>query len=118
MLNQQGRAVRAQEKAWQAKPPGSGVAIRLSRHYADKNETGRSADVLKDALERNPDDKTAHLEMAKHLLHNEPGRTDLINQHLSRSYLTNDNSHEARYQHAQFFEITAVNLEALVSQFL
>jgi cold shock CspA family protein len=58
--------------------------------------------VLQSALERNPDDRNAHLEMAKHLLKNDQARTDLINQHLARSYTINDNNHEARHLHAQF----------------
>ena len=105
ILNQKDRAVRALEKAWQANPPGSSVAIRLSRHYG-KSDPARSLQVLQTALERNPDDKAAHLEMAKHLLTHNAARTDLINQHLSRSYLTNDNNHEARHMHAQFMFAT------------
>jgi cold shock CspA family protein len=78
------------------------VAIRLAHHYAEENQPERSMEVLRSALGRNSDDRSAHLEMAKHLMVNERGRVDLINQHLAHSYATNDHNHDARHLHAQY----------------
>ena len=102
VLNQKARAVRALEKAWQANPRSTGVAIRLAHYYTDRKEPLRTAQVLQSALDRNPDDWTAHLETAKHLISTDASRTELINQHLARSYTMNDNNHDARHLHAQF----------------
>lgn len=100
LLTQQNLAIRALERAWKANPPGSGVAIRLADHYS-QNDPKRSIEMLESALARDPDDRAAHLAMAKHLLRAEPHRTEPILQHLARSHRVNDHNHEARSLHAQ-----------------
>lgn len=112
ILKQQSRAVRALERAWAAQPKGSSVAIRLAHHYSDTDQDQRSVEVLESALERNPSDKGAHLEMAKHLITKELQRRSLIDQHLAASYTLNDQNHEARYLHAQFFFLDGKVAEA------
>ncbi|MGE3066006.1 MAG: SIR2 family protein [Variibacter sp.] len=105
LLAQHAQAIRALERAWKANPPGSGVAIRLADHYS-QSDPKRGIEMLQSALDRNQDDRAAHLAMAKHLLAVEPLRTDTIQQHLARSYRVNDNNHEARSLHAQVMFMT------------
>ena len=112
LLSQHERAVRALERAWQSGPRSSIVAVRLAHHYANKNEAERSLEVLQSALQRNPDDRLAHLEMAKHLIHEEPDRTEAINQHFALSYAPNDQHFEARHLHAQYLFLIGKPLDA------
>ena len=102
LLRQHDRAVRALERSWQAGPRSSNVAIRLAHHYANQDEHERSLEMLQSALHRNPDDRLAHLEMAKHLIRSEPDSIELINQHFALSYAPNDHNFEARHLHAQY----------------
>jgi len=112
ILSQHKRAVAALEKAWKAGPRGSGVAIRLAQYYEEHNEPDRSGEVLRSAIERNPDDRMAHLEMAKYLLAKDPDRHLAIQQHLAKSYASNDHNYEARYLHAQYLFLTGSAYEA------
>ena len=111
LLAQQTQAIRALERAWKANPPGTGVAIRLADHYS-QSDPKRSIEVLESALARVPDDRAAHLAMAKQLLAAEPHRTDPILQHLARSHRINDHNHEARSLHAQVLFMSGKSGEA------
>ena len=92
-------AVRALERAWNANPRGSAVALRLSRAYA-KDDAPRAVAILEEALERNPDDKAVHLALARRLLEagHSPGTAA---HHLDRSYARGDANFDARHLHAQ-----------------
>lgn len=102
-LSQRDKAVRALEKAWVAKPRGSGVAIRLARIYQDRDGAGsqKAQAVLAEALERQGDDRAVHLEMARYLIKRGNPDWRQINDHLQRSYAASDNNHEGRFLHAQ-----------------
>lgn len=102
LLSQHDRAVRALERSWQAGPRNSIVGVRLARLYANQRKFQRALDVLQTALHRNPDDRLAHLELAKLLICEKPDGIQAINQHLARSYGPNDHNFEARHLHAQY----------------
>lgn len=91
-------AVRALERAWNANPRGSAVALRLSRAYA-KNDSQKSVAILEQALERNSEDKAVHLALARRLLEagESPGKAA---HHLDRSYARGDANFDARHLHA------------------
>lgn len=102
LLSQHDRAIRALERSWKAGPRGSSVAVKLANHYANQQDEEKSSQILQSALERDPADYKAHLEMAKHFFRHEPDSREVIDQHFRRSYSPNDQRFEARYLHAQF----------------
>lgn len=87
------------------------MAIRLADHYS-QNDPKRSIEMLDSALARDPEDRAAHLAMAKHLLQAEPHRTEPILQHVARSHRVNDHNHEARSLHAQVLFMAGKSGEA------
>lgn len=101
-LSEDDKAVRALEKAWLAGPRGSGVAIRLARIYASAGHLDRAVDILSKALEKNPDDKPAHVEIAIAMLAEATPNMKQIGSHLAKSYGHGDNNFEARHLHAQW----------------
>ena len=76
--------------------------MQLAHHYSIKKEDTKSLEILQSALDRDPADHRAHLEMAKHLFRIEPDRSEAIQQHFMRSYAPNDQRFEARHLHAQY----------------
>ena len=102
LLSKHERAIRALERSWQVGPRGSNVAVQLAHHYSIKKEDTKSLEILQSALDRDPADHRAHLEMAKHLFRIEPDRSEAIQQHFMRSYAPNDQRFEARHLHAQY----------------
>lgn len=102
ILGQRPKAVSALERAWAAGPRGAGVAIRLSRAYEEAHDQAKAEKILRDALEKNPDDKAVYFALAKHLLSKENPNMAEIEQYLSHSYGKGDSNFEARIIHAQF----------------
>jgi len=104
--------VKALERAWLASPRGSAVALRLSRAYASRDEPSRAIAILNEALDRNPDDKVVHLELARRML--DAGQ--LLAQaahHLERSYARGDANFDARHLHAQLLFLNGNAAEAM-----
>ena len=102
LLSKHERAIRALERSWQVGPRGSNVAVQLAHHYSSQKEDAKSLEMLQSALERDPSDHRAHLEIAKHLFRIEPDRSEVTQQHFMRSYAPNDQRFEARHLHAQY----------------
>lgn len=104
-------AVASLERAWNANPKGSAVALRLSRAYSGRADSARANAVLRDALVRDPDDKIVHLEMARLSLENgeEVGKAL---HHLTRSYTRGDANHDARHLHAQLLFMSGSGSDA------
>jgi tetratricopeptide (TPR) repeat protein len=102
ILKQNDRAVGALERAWKSNPRGTSVAVRLANAYSDRGDEGRSLGVLHEALTRDPDDKMAHLAIAKHLIMSDSREEDKIEAHLSRSFSKTDHNFDARFHYAQF----------------
>ncbi len=102
LLQEQPRALRALERAWKAQPRGSGVAVRLSKAYLGKDDPAAAKAILTDALERNQDDKGAHLELAKLLFVTDQAISVGAGDHLARAYSPGDRNFDARHLHAQY----------------
>ena len=67
-LDQEDRALRALERAWNAGPRGSGAALRIAKVYEARGRLEDAHKILMDALARNPDDKAVHQAIATHHL--------------------------------------------------
>lgn len=96
------RALKALERAWKKVPRGSGTAIRIGKIYAAAGRTHDQFTVLKEALDREPDDKATHFAMAMHLLEKDPPDSAGAERHLIGSFSSDDQNFEARYVQAQF----------------
>ena len=102
LMNEHGKALAALERAWKAGPRGSGTALRIADVYAEKGDRNAVFAILEEALERNVDDRSAHLAMALHLLSNAVPNIDRVEAHLRRSFFSGDDNFEARFEYAQF----------------
>lgn len=101
IMNQKPERKRALERAWSLGPRGSGVVTRLAGVYADDGDPAKAIRVLEDALEKSPDEKWLHLEMAKHMIRVDPSDAR-IEPHLNSSYNKGDVAFEAMHYHAQY----------------
>jgi len=112
VLERTERALNALERAWNVRPRGSGIAIRLAKAYASRGYPARAKEILEEALSRNPEDRGVHYEMAKFLLSGNFELDPRIGEHLSRSYIRGDRNYEARHLHAQYLFMTGHAKEA------
>ena len=67
-------------------PRGTGTAIRIGKIYAAAGRSDDQFAVLKEALDREPEDKATHLAMAMHLLGKDPPDTTAADRHLIASF--------------------------------
>lgn len=102
VLERHSKARSALERAWRLQPRGAGVGLRLAKAYASDGETGKAALIMKDALERFPDDRSVHFEMGRLLLRTEDELSSRVGEHLARSYSPGDRNYAARHLHAQY----------------
>jgi len=102
ILKQSDRAIGALERAWKSNPRGTSVAVRLANAYSDRGEEDRGLGVLHEALARDPDDKMAHLAIAKRLIMSNSQDDETIEAHLSRGFSKTDHNFDARFHYAQF----------------
>jgi tetratricopeptide (TPR) repeat protein len=88
----------------------------LSRAYARTGRDERADTIIREALERNPEDRPANHEAALRLLKGEDWQRhrDEIRQHLALSYMRNDKNHAARYLHARFLFLIGEQEEARI----
>ncbi|SFM30704.1 SIR2 family NAD-dependent protein deacylase [Methylobacterium pseudosasicola] len=112
VLERPDKALRALERAFSLGAKGAGVAIRLARAYGARGQEDKAVATFTKALERAPDDKLLHLEMAKLLL-GTAADGNVVKGHLSRSYSTGDQNFDARHLHAQFLFMTGAVAEAV-----
>jgi len=96
------RALKALERAWKKVPRGTGTAIRIGKIYAAAGRTDDQFAVLKEALDREPDDKATHFAMAMHLLEKDSPDIAGAERHLNDSFSSDDQNFEARYTLAEF----------------
>lgn len=96
------KAQRALERAWKKSPRGAGTAIRLGKIYARAGRRSDELRVLKEALDRHPEDKNAHRAMAMHILADEHVDKPAVLHHLSNSFQVNDTNFEARFLLAEY----------------
>jgi len=95
------RALKALERAWKKLPKGMGAAIRIGKIYAAAGRPEAQEIILKEALERDPEDRDTHLAMALHLLEMTPADLVGADRHLRDSFRSGDQNFEARYMLAQ-----------------
>jgi cold shock CspA family protein len=101
-LDQEGRALMALERAWAAGPRGSGTALRIARVYEAHCRSEDAQKVLMDALARNPDDKSVHQAIAMHHLQKTKYDESIVEDHLRKSFSSEDQNFEERYIYAQY----------------
>jgi tetratricopeptide (TPR) repeat protein len=101
-LDQEDRALRALERAWKAGPRGSGAALRIARIYEARGRLEDAYKILLDALARNPDDKLVHHAIAMHLLRRPEYNEGMVEDHLKKSFSSEDQNFEERYIYAQY----------------
>lgn len=101
-IKDKGRVLGALERAWARGPRGNGTAIRLGKIYAAAGDAARQLAILKEALQRRPDDKPTHFALALHLLGDPAADLRLIESHLRQSFSSDDQNFEARYTLGEF----------------
>jgi tetratricopeptide (TPR) repeat protein len=116
ILDQQGRALTALERAWAAGPRGSGTALRIAKVYKARERPEDARKVLMDALSRNPDDKAVHHAVALHHLQEPDYDPSLVENHLRKSFSSEDQNFEERYILAQYLFLKG-DVEASVALF-
>jgi tetratricopeptide (TPR) repeat protein len=102
ILDQENRALSALERAWTAGPRGSGTALRIAQIYLARGRSEDAHKVLMDALNRNPDDKSAHRAIAIYYLQQPHYDQSVVENHLRKSFSSEDHNFEERYMLAQF----------------
>lgn len=100
-MKNKAKAMSALERAWKKMPKGMGTAIRLGKLHAAAGRPDKEYLILREALERSPDDKETHFAMAMHLLSQDPPDYVGVERHLSSSFTLDDQNFEARYMLAQ-----------------
>lgn len=113
VLERPDKSLKALERAFKLGAKGSGVAIRLAKSYLNRGKPDKSADIFRTALERSPDDKQVHYEMAKLLIVTSADERGAIGGHLVKSYGKGDQNFESRHLHAQFLFMTGEQKEAM-----
>jgi cold shock CspA family protein/tetratricopeptide (TPR) repeat protein len=113
VLDQEDRALRALQRAWAAGPKGSGIASRIARIHHSRSQGVEALKVLKDALTRDPEDKSIHLAIAMHYLKDREYDAELVENHLGSSFSMGDNNFESRFVLAQFLFLRGKMPEAL-----
>lgn len=96
LLEDSHRALEALEKAFQANPRSTFIALRLSSYYKTLNNFTRSKDVLEQALGANPGEARLHYAFSKLLLKDKNSSPDELLYHLKRSFIQGDSNYEAQ----------------------
>jgi cold shock CspA family protein len=79
------------------------LAIRVARIYDGRGRGEDAERILKEALQREPEDKAAHHMLAMHYLRQEMFDADVVEQHLRSSFTVGDHNFEERFVLAEFF---------------
>lgn len=75
------------EKAWRQRPRGSGIALRLARIYEANGPVGSNIEILREALQTEPNDRFVHFGLGRALLRAEPIQQKEGAIHLSKSFV-------------------------------
>jgi tetratricopeptide (TPR) repeat protein len=94
------RALKALADAFEQNPRSSFVALRLSRSLQRQQEN-KAAEVLRKALEANPNSRSLHFEYAKLLNESEAGPTNEKLYHLKRAFTPGDQNYQAQLLYAR-----------------
>jgi cold shock CspA family protein len=74
----------------------------VSKQYDNQGRTEKAYRVLRDALQKAPDDKMLHEALAFHYLSAGSYSNDLVEDHFRRSFAVGDKNFEERFNLAQF----------------
>jgi len=96
ILSDSDRALRALNKAFEANPRVSFIALRLSQQYLKSNEPDKAESILRAALDANPHDKALHFSFAKSLIETGDSQGEEIEYHLKRSFDLRDRNYLAQ----------------------
>ncbi|WP_165403662.1 SIR2 family NAD-dependent protein deacylase [Rhizobium leguminosarum] len=100
-LKDKERALSALERAWKKLPRHMGVAVRIGQIYAAAGRREDQYGILKEALDRDPDDREVHMAMALFVLSAADPDLVLAETHLRQSFVQGDQNFEARHLLAQ-----------------
>lgn len=90
------------EKAIKARPRNSGVFIRLARIKSKKLGLDQGISTLKEGLEKFPNDKALHFELAKAHLSSDEVDASIAQYCLRSSFSAEDHNFDARFLLAEF----------------
>ena len=100
-LKEKAKALKALERAWTKSPRGTGTAVRLAKMYAAAGRGDDRLKVLREALEKDPENKAAHYALALHYLEDTPPNFSVAETHLSRCASIDGRDFESKYMSAQ-----------------
>jgi tetratricopeptide (TPR) repeat protein len=94
-------AVRLLQKAWEKMPRGSGVAMQLARKYVDQGEPERALKTLREAISRDPTDRSLN-RMVANILFTLSGdiNDEKAKSYLIASFVEGDREHWGRFLRA------------------
>lgn len=101
-LGEDAKAISTLQRAIRARPRSPGVYLRLSRIQAANRDTCSMMETITNGLERFPDNKALHLEMAMALIDEKNEPDDAIEGHFQKSYSGNDHNFDARFAHGEY----------------
>ena len=101
-LGESEKAKSALLKAIRARPRNSGAFIRLSSIHKEAQATEETLKVLRDGLDKFPDDKNLHLKIALLLVELTETPTSDVEYHFRSSFSAGDHNFDARFYYAEY----------------
>ncbi|MCZ7601383.1 MAG: SIR2 family protein [Melioribacteraceae bacterium] len=96
------KAIKALEKAFELNKRDPFITSRLSKSYEAIGNSEGAINVIKLALERNPNEKRLHFKMAMYLKNDSEAELDSILYHFKRSFTKWDSNYEAQFWFARY----------------
>lgn len=100
VLDQDEKAEKALEKAFELNHRQDWLAVRLARRYISAGSPGKAQDILARCLVENPGSKIAHFAMAK-LLMQTGSQSNSVLDHLKSSFSSGDDNFDAQFFYAR-----------------
>lgn len=100
-LNEEEKAFSALLAAWKAGAKGTGTAIKVAGIHTLNGNHSDAVSILKDALARHPDDRAAHLALARALVRESETNLETSTLHARRASSLGDTSYSSRMYLAQ-----------------
>lgn len=102
LLENEERARRALERAYEVSPGRSFIAVRLANYEERRGNLDKATEILKRSLAVNPVSKEVHLALARILAErDEVGNREEIGYHLKRSFTPGDSNLDAQFWYAR-----------------
>lgn len=96
------KAKLALDRAIRARPRNSGVYLRLSNIHRQADAREETFKVLKQGLDKFPDDKSLHLKMALHLVETQEAPSPEMEFHFRSSFAAGDHNFDGRFFYAEY----------------